>query len=246
MKSRHVGWTSMPFMIAYPPAATAAIDSRTHPESLRLALRTGLLLLAGALLVLAVLPLDEVLRAMRSKSPEVLQLAGIVSRSGNHGYLLPGGLVLAAVCYALRNVRAGRLILVMLLSSLVAGLCGTALRSVIGRTRPEARVEQGWYGPRKDGQWIVGRYAYAAFPSGHTSTAAGLGLILFGRRKTAGFAGLAYALAVGWGRVMLGAHRPSDIAAGLVVGGITSMLLWPKLRNWVEGVPPEPAQSLGS
>jgi undecaprenyl-diphosphatase len=246
MKSRNVGWTSISLMIAYQPAAAATIDSRPHPETLRMAFRTVLLFLTGALLVLSLLPLDEVLRTMRSQSPEVLYLAGIVSRSGNHGYLLPGGLLLASIFFALRHVRAGRLVLVVLLSSLVAGLCGTVLRSVVGRTRPEARVEQGWYGPRKDGQWIVGRYAYAAFPSGHTSTAAGLGLILFGRRKTAGFAGLAYALAVGWGRFTLGAHRPSDIAAGLVVGGITAMLLWPKLRNWVERVPQEPAKALGS
>jgi membrane-associated phospholipid phosphatase len=199
--------------------------------------QVGLLLFLGVALVMAVMPADEPLLAMRNLTPDALFLANFVSRMADHRYLLPGGALLALVLFRVRRPRAGRLVLVMLLGSLLAGLSGTLLRSVVGRTRPESGVQQGWYGPRKDGRWIIGRHAYAAFPSGHTSSAAGLGLILFGVGRTAGLAGLAYALLVGWGRVMLGAHRPSDIAAGLVVGAITALLLWPKVRAWTETGP---------
>jgi membrane-associated phospholipid phosphatase len=124
--------------------------------------------------------------------------------------------------------------MVCLLAGVVAGVIGTTLRSVIGRARPEVGVEQGWFGPRKDGRWIIGRHAYSAFPSGHASIAAGFGVMAFGWRRRAGGIGVVYAVAVAWSRFHLGAHRASDVWAGLMVGSLTAAVMWPRCRTWVD------------
>jgi undecaprenyl-diphosphatase len=132
--------------------------------------------------------------------------------------------------------RAARVLGAMLLAGLVSGVAGTGLRSIIGRTRPEVSVEQGWFGPRKDGRWIIGRHAYASFPSGHASIAAGLGFMAFVWGARAGGLGLVFALAVAWSRFHLGAHRASDVWAGLLVGALTVTLLWPLCWDWAGGL----------
>lgn len=104
------------------------------------------------------------------------------------------------------------------LGAAAAGLAATTLRSVIGRTRPGAQVEQGWYGPKAHGRWVVGRYAYGAFPSGHTAAVAGLVGALFVVRPAAAAATFGLIPVVGAARIVVGAHRFSDVAAAATLG----------------------------
>ncbi len=67
-----------------------------------------------------------------------------------------------------------------------------------------------------------------SFPSDHATLAFALAAGLWARRPTrlphAWIVLLGVALAVGWARVFLGAHYPSDIAGGAVVGCIAVAL----------------------
>jgi membrane-associated phospholipid phosphatase len=180
----------------------------------------GGLLLASILLVLALSQADNWIRHQRVLLPDrpAHIAAEVVSRTAD-GYCL--------------FTVAGLLVLVMLLGGVLTGLVANVFRSLIGRTRPEVPVEQGWYGPIKDGHWIAGQYAYSSFPSGHTSAAAGFGLVLFLVGRRAGFAGLAYAVLVAWSRVQLGVHRPSDVAAGLCLATLVFVAMAPTYGRWL-------------
>ncbi|MFJ5707284.1 phosphatase PAP2 family protein [Streptomyces sp. NPDC093105] len=91
-----------------------------------------------------------------------------------------------------------------------------AVKALVGRDRPE------WRDP-------VDSAAFSAFPSGHAMTAAVVcGLLLWvvalvGREPWRGWgtlAGLAVVsvLGVGWTRLYLGVHWPSDVLAGWLLG----------------------------
>jgi undecaprenyl-diphosphatase len=206
--------------------------------------RGCLLLLIVGLPVLSLLfASDEWLRAQRSLLPGRFWsgLAQSLSLCGNGGFLIPVGLLAALGCHRASHPRAARVLVMIMVSGILAGLAGTSLRSVIGRTRPEVPVEQGWFGPRKEGRWLVGRYAYAAFPSGHASIAAGVGFMAFVGSRRAGAAGVVFSLAVAWSRFHLGAHRASDVWAGWMLGAATAFLLGPMGRRWVEAGLPRPA-----
>ena len=190
-----------------------------------------ILILVGLPILLAALRWDDALWRFRGEPLEGtwLRVARVFSASANGGVLIPAGAAAVAWLAWRRRFHPARWILAMVLAGSIAGLTGTVLRSLIGRARPLAHVTQGWHGPRVDGHWVLGKHSYGAFPSGHTSLAAGFGAFLFLHRRRHGLLGLAYAAAVGWSRVELGAHRPSDVVAGLMVGSSVSLLVGPPL-----------------
>jgi membrane-associated phospholipid phosphatase len=167
-------------------------------------------------------------------------VALVISGSANGIVLLPAILGLVLWFRVRGHRKLARAWMAILFAGVMAGLVGTTCRSLIGRTRPEVAVEQGWFGPRKEGKWILGRHAYSAFPSGHASIAAGIGFMAFIWGRRAGRIGVVYALAVAWSRFHLGAHRASDVWAGLMVGSLAAAILLPRLEDWVHrGVTPE-------
>lgn len=199
--------------------------------------------LFGALALMAALRWDDALWALRGGrgSGALHAIAQFLSTSANGGVLIPFGAALATWWAWSGRRAAARWALAMTLAGSLAGTSGTVLRATIGRARPLAPVQQGWHGPRVDGHWVIGRHAYASFPSGHTSLAAGFGGFLFLHRRRTGLLGLGYAAAVAWSRVELGAHRPSDVVAGLLVGSAVALGSGPFMlaaaRRWLPDKP---------
>lgn len=107
----------------------------------------------------------------------------------------------------------------------LSGIATVIFKIFIGRARPRATL------PEHD-LWNSLPYDLAfgttSFPSGHATTIGALCLalaLLFPRLK---FFWLFLALWVAFSRVMVGAHFPSDVVAGLAVGGIVT---WVHARN---------------
>ncbi len=119
-----------------------------------------------------------------------------------------------------------RVALILLLSTALAGVSAVAIRSVTGRTRPGNPEAEGWFGPYHNGKWLIGRYAYNSFPSGHVATAAGFAFALTLTCPRFGWVALAWLLAVGWSRVQSQSHHFSDVCAAICLGGWCALAVW--------------------
>lgn len=88
-----------------------------------------------------------------------------------------------------------------------AGIYTWGLKALFGRARPYQN-RKGFFGPN---------FKYDSFPSGHTSTAFTLATVLGERYRMKGFF-YTIATLVGYSRVALGKHYPSDVLAGAIIG----------------------------
>jgi len=115
-------------------------------------------------------------------------------------------------------------------SVLVALGIGQVVGSIFGRARP--------YAVLSNVHVLVDRTTDVSFPSDHATLAGAVavGLLLTSRRW--GIAGVVVAVLMAFTRVYVGAHYPSDVIAGLVLGAIVAvlgnMLLVPSLTRLVE------------
>lgn len=94
-------------------------------------------------------------------------------------------------------------------------LVATLLKRIIGRGRPETwtvDVPLGFQSPN----WTA--YAYQSFPSGHATTAFSLATVIGLLWPRAFWPAVAFAATVAASRVVVGAHYPTDITAGAVLG----------------------------
>jgi membrane-associated phospholipid phosphatase len=110
-------------------------------------------------------------------------------------------------------------------TSEIAGLVAMIFRVLIGRTRPTAPLPQGFYGLWHDGHWLIGKYQFSSFPSGHSATAVGLVAALWLVHRGWGSVGILYAVAVMWSRIALNCHHLSDVVASTVLSIAVAQLL---------------------
>jgi membrane-associated phospholipid phosphatase len=110
---------------------------------------------------------------------------------------------------------------------LVNGFITTALKFSINRDRPFVTY------PFIDKQTDAGSHS---FPSGHTSAsfAMATSLSLAFPKWYVIAPSFAWASAVGYSRMHLGVHYPSDVLAGAVVGAGSAFLSY-KLNRWITG-----------
>jgi membrane-associated phospholipid phosphatase len=131
------------------------------------------------------------------------------------GDYLPGILPLATLAWfgALirRKVNWRRIAIVCLLAASVAGILNNSVRITLGRPRPAANLPDGLYGLQSSAK-------YHAFPSGHcaSSFAAATSLVILAPQ--AGIPALAVSAAIGWSRMRLERHYPSDVTVGTSLG----------------------------
>lgn len=106
-------------------------------------------------------------------------------------------------------------------------LLTSGLKYAINRPRPYVRYPNDII-KRAD----VGKYS---FPSGHTSTAfaTATALTLSTKKWYVAVPSYAYACAVGYSRMRLGVHFPSDVLGGMVIGIGSSLLVF-QIDKWMQ------------
>ena len=105
----------------------------------------------------------------------------------------------------------------------VPGLFAAVVKRLIGRARPYVAGDDAW-----TSLWFGWRSDYAAFPSGHATTAFAAAVAIGALWPKLRPLMWVYAVAIAVSRVIVTAHHPSDVIAGAIVGTIGALLV----RNW--------------
>lgn len=117
------------------------------------------------------------------------------------------------------------------------GLVTTLVKRVVGRARPEHLDAVGTL----QFQWNWTDWSYQSFPSGHTTTAFALCFVVsfLSPRWFPGM--LILAVLVGLSRIVVGAHYPTDLVAGAIVGTLGAYLVRNVFasRGWVFRLMPD-------
>ena len=204
-------------------------------------------LLAGVVAIALAWLLDNRVDAAlsASKNPSLHRLAWWCSKLAEGWVPALAGIFFTVVFILLhRPIVAAKIVFVVLTCEFTGGVA-IFVRLLAGRTRPNADVPQGFYGVWHAGHWIIGRYEFSAFPSGHSATAAGLAAAAWMVHRGWGTVAALFALAVMWSRIIMQAHHLSDVMASAVLAIPLAMLskkvLLPRLEshfaNLVHGTP---------
>jgi membrane-associated phospholipid phosphatase len=172
-------------------------------------------LLAGTAAVILVWPLDnqvDTALTLASNSPWH-RFAWWCSELAEGWVPALVGISLAILFLFLHRPSVAARIFFVALTCELTGLTALILRVIIGRTRPTAHDPQGFYGFWHNGHWIIGRYEFSSFPSGHSATAVGLAAAVWLLHRGWGAVAALYALLVMWSRIALQCHHLSDVIA---------------------------------
>ena len=149
---------------------------------------------------------------MLNGNPWLFKVARFISYFGDHGYFF---IALVIVLLIFRKTRKTGIVLA--LGMIIGALLNNViLKNLIARPRPYDEVQE------FRNMWLfhsrIEMNSYS-FPSGHTSTASviGVGLFIMSNKKY-GWAFLLIPLLMGWSRITLFVHYPSDVLFGLIVG----------------------------
>ncbi len=139
----------------------------------------------------------------------------VISKLADCGFIW---ILAAAVMLFIKKWRPAGIVL--LLSLGISAVIGSlAVKNIVCRLRPfNADEALMLLIPHPGG--------YYSFPSGH-STAAGAGAaLIFMRNKAVGAIAIAYGLLLGFSRVFLVVHYPTDVLCGFILGAVCSIVLW--------------------
>jgi membrane-associated phospholipid phosphatase len=127
------------------------------------------------------------------------------------------GILSAGIFFLMKRPEVAAKIFFVALTSEIAGLASIIVRAFVGRTRPSAHAPQGIYGIWHNGYWILGKYEFSSFPSGHSAVAIGLAASAWLFNPRWGAVAAVYAVAVMWSRIAQESHHLSDVTASIVL-----------------------------
>jgi membrane-associated phospholipid phosphatase len=179
--------------------------------------------------------IDAAVAANRIRPIELA--ARFVSRFLAWQWLMGAAVIALFVASRMRRRDWQRVLCTMIVAASVAGLSADLLRGLSGRTRPYSRTPQGFYGPRENSQWLIGRHEFNSFPSGHTATITAFVLPLIAWRRRLATVMVPVITIVAGARVYIGAHHLSDVIAGAALGAVVALLVCRRFLVSMTAVP---------
>lgn len=148
-----------------------------------------------------------------ARTPVLDKIMNAVTSMGDKGLLAV--LICIILLFSRKYKKAGCIAGISLIMEFI--LVNLVLKNAVGRIRPYDMVE---------GLVCITRMPHDfSFPSGHTgSSFAVAGAILLNMPKKYGITAIVIAAAIGFSRLYLGVHYPTDVLAGAVIGMATAIL----------------------
>jgi undecaprenyl-diphosphatase len=199
------------------------------------------IVLPATIVMLALAPFDVAIAQLmyvHYPSREAVHVIEIAANIAGSGW---GVLILAFVAILLRPQQWTRLPL-LLTSSLGAGILVDIAKLCVSRSRPHSidDLASATFLSTFNGLFPIFSAGSTgqSFPSGHTATAAGMAVALGFMYPRCGWLFAPMALGVAASRVIVHAHFPTDVAAGLILGVIWAWMchsaLWAPAFAWSE------------
>ena len=148
--------------------------------------------------------------------PVLDEIMIFVSSLGNKGKIwIAIGLLFLLLGFKNKKwVNRGFLVLFSLGANFLA--CNLVLKPLFDRTRPYYVLD---YTP------LIPPVGDPSFPSGHTSASFAAATAIYAINKKWGVAAYLFAAVMGFSRLYLGVHFPTDVLAGALVGTAAAMLI---------------------